>query len=250
MIRRTGNQIRHSLTVQVCLWVVGFVAVLLVVFLYTMFHHAHETINREAMEKARQTLCTTELRIDNTLSDVETATRSMHWFVEHHLDQPELMDSVCRQVVAMNPQVQGCAVAFEPGLYPQYGTYHEVYAYRSKNSNEINVALNSGKQPYTHQKWYFEPLHHGEQQKPDGAAALYHHAAVEPEDPRGFRPLHRVHQHRGRLDQDAGIEVHVADVEHGGALPDEEIIREPPVQVDTVVRQQPVHVRVIRRSKM
>ena len=162
MIRRTGNQIRHSLTVQVCLWVVGFVAVLLVVFLYTMFHHAHETINREAMEKARQTLCTTELRIDNTLSDVETATRSMHWFVEHHLDQPELMDSVCRQVVAMNPQVQGCAVAFEPGFYPQYGTYHEVYAYRSKNSNEINVAINSGKQPYTHQKWYFEPLHHGE----------------------------------------------------------------------------------------
>lgn len=162
MIRRTGNHIRHSLTVQVCLWVVGFVAVLLVAFLYTMFHHAHQTIHREAMEKARQTLCTTELRIDNTLSDVETATRSMHWFVEHHLDQPELMDSVCRQVVAMNPHVQGCAVAFEPSFYPQYGTYHEVYAYRSKNSNEINVAINSGKQPYTHQKWYFEPLHHGE----------------------------------------------------------------------------------------
>ena len=88
-----------------------------------MFHHAHQAIHREAMEKARQTLCTTELRIDNTLNDVETATRSMHWYVEHHLDQPELMDSLCRQMVAMNPHVQGCAVAFEPGFYPQYGTY-------------------------------------------------------------------------------------------------------------------------------
>ena len=160
MIRRTGTHIRHSLTAQVCLWVVGFVAVLLVASLYFMFHNAHQATNREAMEKARQTLRTTELHIDNTLDGVETATRSMHWYIEHHLDQPELMDSFCRQMVAMNPQVQGCAIAFEPGFYPQYGTYHEVYAYRSpKDSTLIRTAINSGKQPYTHQKWYFTPLH-------------------------------------------------------------------------------------------
>ena len=155
-----ARYIRHSLTAQVCLWVVGFVAVLLIASLYIMFHNAYQATNREVMEKARQTLRTTELRIDNTLNDVETATRSMHWYVEHHLDRPELMDSFCRQMVAMNPNVQGCAVAFEPGTYPQYGTYHEVYAYRSQeDSTMINIAINSGKQPYTHQKWYFTTLH-------------------------------------------------------------------------------------------
>ncbi|MBQ6966164.1 MAG: hypothetical protein IJP82_10855 [Bacteroidaceae bacterium] len=163
MIRRTGNHIRHSLTAQICLWVVSFVAILLVASLYAMFHHAHKAINREAMEKAQQTLRTTELRIDNTLNDVETAARNMHWYVEHHLDQPELMDSLCRQIVVMNPHIQGCAVAFEPGIYPQYGTYHEVYAYRShEDTTKIRTAINSGKQPYTHQKWYFVPLHQGE----------------------------------------------------------------------------------------
>ena len=159
MIRRIGNHIRHSLTVQLCLWVAGFVAALLFTMLYIMFYNAHQATSREAMEKARQTLRTTELRIDNTLNDVETATRNMSWNIEHHLDEPEIMDSLCRQLVAMNQHIMGCAVAFEPGTYPQYGTYHEVYAYRSKeDSTKILTAINSGKQPYTHQEWYFEPM--------------------------------------------------------------------------------------------
>ena len=145
MKRLTEKQSRHSLTTQIVLWVVGFVSVLFVTALLIMFHHARQSIYQEAMEKARQTLRTTELRIDNTLSEVETATRSMHWTVEHHLDRPEMMDSLCRQLVAENPHIQGCAIAFEPGVYPQFGTYHEVYAYRSHaDSTQIRVAVNSG----------------------------------------------------------------------------------------------------------
>jgi sigma-B regulation protein RsbU (phosphoserine phosphatase) len=163
MKRLTEKQSRHSLTTQIVLWVVGFVSVLFVTALFIMFHHARQSIYQEAMEKARQTLRTTELRIDNTLSEVETATRSMHWTVEHHLNQPEMMDSLCRLLVSENPHIQGCAIAFEPGTFPQYGTYHEVYAYRSHaDSTQIRVAVNSGRQPYTHEEWYFIPLHHDE----------------------------------------------------------------------------------------
>ena len=163
MKRLTENQSRNSLTTQIVLWVVGFVSVLFVTALFIMFHHARQSIYQEAMEKARQTLRTTELRIDNTLSEVETATRSMHWTVEHHLDQPEMMDSFCCQLVAENPHIQGCAIAFEPGVYPQYGTYHEVYAYRSHtDSTLIRMVVDRGRQPYTREKWYFTPLHHGE----------------------------------------------------------------------------------------
>ena len=160
MKRLTEKQSRHSLTTQIVSWVVGFVSVLFVTALFIMFHNARKSIYQEAMEKARQTLRTTELRIDNTLSEVETVTRSMHWTVEHHLDRPEMMDSLCRRLVAENPHIQGCAIAFEPGVYPQYGTYHEVYAYRSRaDSTQIRVVVNSGRQPYTHEKWYFVPLH-------------------------------------------------------------------------------------------
>ena len=161
MKRLTEKQSRHSLTTQIVVWVVGFVSVLFVTALFIMFHYARQSIYQEAMEKARQTLRTTELRIDNTLSEVETATRSMQWTIERRLNQPEIMDSLCRQLVATNPHIQGCAIAFEPGVYPQYGTYHEVYAYRTRaDSSVIRVAINCGRQPYTHEKWYFTPLHH------------------------------------------------------------------------------------------
>ena len=162
MKRLTEKQTRNSLTSQVVLWVVGFVSVLFVTSLLIMFNHTRQSIYQEAMEKARQTLRTTELRIDNTLNEVETATRSMHWTIEKRLNQPEIMDSLCRQLLRENPHIQGCAIAFEPGVYPQYGTYHEVYAYRShSDSTQINVTVNNGRQPYTREKWYFIPLHHG-----------------------------------------------------------------------------------------
>ena len=161
MKRLTEIQSRHSLTTQIVAWVVGFASVLFVTALFIMFHHARRSIYNEAMEKARQTLRTTEFRIDNTLAEVETATRSMRWTIEKRLDQPEIMDSLCRQLVATNPHIQGCAIAFEPGVYPQYGTYHEVYAYRTHaDSTVIRVAINSGRQPYTREKWYFVPLQH------------------------------------------------------------------------------------------
>ena len=161
MKRVTEKQSRHSLTTQVVLWVVGFVSVLFVTALFIMFHHARQSIYQEAMEKARQTLRTTELRIDNTLNEVETATRSLHWTIEKRLNRPEIMDSLCRQLLKENPHIQGCAIAFEPGVYPQYGTYHEVYAYRNHtDSTKIEVAINGWQLPYTREKWYFIPLHH------------------------------------------------------------------------------------------
>ena len=164
MKRLTEKQSRHSLTTQIVLWVVGFVSVLFVTALFIMFHHARQSIYQEAMEKARQTLRTTELRIDNTLNEVETATRSMHWTIEKRLNRPEIMDSLCRQLLRVNPHILSCAIAFEPGFYPQYGIYHEVYAHRNPaDSTQINITINGGKQLYTREKWYFIPLH---QKKP------------------------------------------------------------------------------------
>ena len=161
MKRLTEKQSRHSLTTQVVMWVVGFVSVLFVTALFIMFYYARQSIYQEAMEKARQTLRTTELRIDNVLSEVETATRSYHWTIEKRLNRPEIMDSLSRQLLRENPHIQSCAIAFEPGVYPQYGIYYEVYAHRSQaDSTQIEVTVNGGKQLYTREKWYFIPLHH------------------------------------------------------------------------------------------
>lgn len=158
MKRLTEKQSRHSLTTQVVTWVVGFVSVLFVTALFIMFYYARQSIYQEAMEKARQTLRTTELRIDNTLNEVETATRSMHWTIEKRLNRPEIMDSLCRQLLRENPHILSCAIAFEPGVYPQYGTFYEVYAHRNPtDSTQIEITINGGKKPYTRESGTSSP---------------------------------------------------------------------------------------------
>ena len=80
--------------------------------------------------------------------------------VEKRLNRPQILDSLSRQFLKENPHVESCIIAFEPGVYPQYGIYHEVYAHRNHNdSTKIEVALNSGRHLYTREKWYFTPLH-------------------------------------------------------------------------------------------
>ena len=68
----------------------------------------------------------------------------------------------------------------------------------------------------------------GDADQADGAAALYHDTAVEPKYACALRPLHRVDQHRAGLDQHSGVQIQVADIEHGGALSDQDVIGEPP----------------------
>ena len=71
------------------------------------------------------------------------------------------MDSLCTQLLRENPHILSCTIAFEPGTYPQFGIYHEVYAHRNPaDSTQIEVTINGGKQLYTREKWYFIPLHH------------------------------------------------------------------------------------------
>ena len=52
-----------------------------------------------------------------------------------------------------------------------------------------------------------------------------------------------MYEHRAGFDEDSRIEVEVGDVEDRRALADEDVVREPAVQVNVVVREQTVDVR-------
>ena len=45
-----------------------------------------------------------------------------------------------------------------------------------------------------------------------------------------------------RLNQDSGIQIHVTDVENRGAFADEQVVREPSVQMNVIVRKQAVNI--------
>lgn len=70
--------IRQSLTIQLTLWVTGFVLVITGIAILMMGRSAEEMLRGEALDTARQTLETTALRVDNKLRLAHMAARLEH----------------------------------------------------------------------------------------------------------------------------------------------------------------------------
>ena len=79
----------------------------------------------------------------------------------------------------------------------------------------------------------------------DGAAALYYHAAVKPQDIGSFCSLYRMHQNRAGLDQNSGLQIQIAYVEEGAsesAAADQNVVGKPSVQMYIVIRKQAIYI--------
>ena len=138
------------------------IAVLLSAALFTMLHYARKTVKEEALQKADQTLEGTVRQIDNILLSVEQSAGNIYWDMLFHLDQPERMELYSRKVVETNPNIVGCAVAFEPYYYKAHGEYFISYVHRVDSSglkvsdSPIIQPSTFGNVPYPKQSWYHE----------------------------------------------------------------------------------------------
>ena len=105
------------MSVRLSLWVVTFVAVLLVATLTVMYHFSYQAVKEEAVAKAMLTLDRTVLAIDNVLVKVEVAGRMMRWDMERHLNDPKALSRDCRKMIEDNPMLIGCAIAMDTAVF-------------------------------------------------------------------------------------------------------------------------------------
>ena len=135
---RIIQYIRNTLSARICWWVLLSVTILFVAALLIMFRYSHNAIEKESLAKAEQMLNGKVMDIENMLHRVNVATTNMRWNVEQHLDDPDAMVKYTMQVVRSNPDIVGCAIAFEPNYYPQKGELYMTYAFRPEpESDEI-----------------------------------------------------------------------------------------------------------------
>lgn len=87
--------------------VIGALAILLIVALFTMFFFSRRALREEALSQAAQTLEATVARIDNVLLDVEQASGNIYWKMIRYVHQPELMEPYAQRLVDENPYVVG-----------------------------------------------------------------------------------------------------------------------------------------------
>ena len=146
------SRIRKTLSVRLSLWMVAIAALLFVAVLWTMLWFARKTIEAEAAEKAQEALKSVTLTIDNELSKVEVAARNMQAVIARHLDTPDAMMALSRQLLVSNPDLKGCNIAFRPDYYPQKGPKFMVYCERK--GQEIVGTDDYADTDFEQQSWF------------------------------------------------------------------------------------------------
>ena len=155
-MKKWPSFIRQSLSTKLSLWLVAFVAVILVAALFVMFIYARRAVKAEALAKSEAALDGMMQSIDNRLSEVEVAANNTYWRVERSIDNPVELQHITRKMMEENPSVVGCAVALDPVLWKGKGTQTMFCSYRAKDS--IGVSDRFGEKPYTEQDWYVRPM--------------------------------------------------------------------------------------------
>ena len=159
---KTIKIIPKSLSVRISLMAVLAIATLLSAALFIMLHFVRKTVKEEALQKANQTLEGTVRQIDNILLSAEQSAGNIYWDMLFHLNQPERMQLYSRKVVETNPNIVGCAIAFEPYYYKEHGEYFITYVHRTDSSglkvsdSPVIQPSTFGNLPYLQQSWYRE----------------------------------------------------------------------------------------------
>ena len=163
-MQRITRIINKTLSVRLSLMVVMAMSVLLMASLFVMLYFSRRTIKTEALQKASQTLESTVERIDNILLSIEQTTGNIYYCLQPHLNQPDMANTYCRQLVESNPYLVGAAIAYKPNYFKE-GESFMVYYHRDMVNDTLPLTEQPIKrlkwynnQPYTQQAWYVEPM--------------------------------------------------------------------------------------------
>ena len=146
----------RSLATKITVWVV--ITILAVFLVLTLFiqRTTAEGIFLEANARYMGMLAGNNERVNATLKSVEAAIGNTVPLVEENLDRPDRLYGLVERVVALNPDIVGSAIAFEPYYYPEKGKQFSPYAYRIGNTVD-SKQLGSPDYEYHYMDWYQIP---------------------------------------------------------------------------------------------
>ena len=144
---------RHTLSFRLSLWIVFFATIIFFSVLGFMFFESRSAVQREAIYRATQILDNTEQRIKTILEKVKVATDNTDWLITRHLDTPDSMFVYSRRILQINPDLNGCSIAFEPNYFPSRGRYFSAYSLR-ENDTIYTTQEGNDRYQYFYMDWY------------------------------------------------------------------------------------------------
>ena len=145
--------IRSKLSVKVSIWVVIFAAIIFNVALAFLFYQARETVRQEAINRATKILDNTSLYVESILKSAEATTTMTEWLVRRHRHSSDSMFVYSAGILANNPDLFGCSIAFEPYYFKDKGLYFSAYSTHDNGTIKTQQEGSDDYQ-YFYMDWY------------------------------------------------------------------------------------------------
>lgn len=145
-----------SFATRLSVYIIALTVLIFTIIMSVVYYYSSKKIVRSAIEQTHGLLENMSEQIESQLLVVETAVQNTTWMVERNIATPDSLPSILKSVVATNPAIVGCAIALEPGYFPEKGKHFMLYA--SKDSSKVSCArLEGSKYDYFGMEWYSTP---------------------------------------------------------------------------------------------
>lgn len=148
----TSLQIGNSLALLI------LAAILIQVSGAVQYYFARNGIRNEVEHHAKTEMMVRHLEIQQMVSAVESAVENVRWLLDWAADNPETIYPILEEFVKSNPDICGCAFAFEPDHFEDMGLWYEPYVLRDANGLLIQKQIADSLHDYHQMNWYKEGL--------------------------------------------------------------------------------------------
>ena len=154
-----AKQIRRSFALRLSLSIVVIATIVFVVAIGELFYRSRSATREAAIAQATQVLSNVTQRMTVLLNEVEVATHNMEWQVLENL-RPDALLQYSRNMVELNPILDGCSIAMEPNFFKDQGKFFSAYSSRSEDHIETEQEGNESYY-YFGMDWYSLPMLRG-----------------------------------------------------------------------------------------
>ena len=155
-----AKQIRRSFALRLSLMIVANATVGFIVAIGELFHRSRTALRQAAVAQATQVLSNTMQHMTALLSEVEVATDNTDWLVLENL-QPDALLTISRDMVELNPILDGCSIALEAYFFKDQGKFFSAYSSRRDEGHIETEQEGNESYFYFGMDWYSLPMQRG-----------------------------------------------------------------------------------------
>jgi len=117
---------------------------------------SHVIIREEAIRNATSQLRSTIHSIETIMTGIETSVKTLEWTVYENRNDEKALYRITQECLRSNPDICGCAIAFEPGRFPGKEMFAPYSCYRDDGSIE-SKDLCTDTYDYRSMDWFMIP---------------------------------------------------------------------------------------------